>query len=140
MLIEQAFDDEDGIVISLAEDKGSEDDIDDIKLDAEKVHDSEYPNPTKRHRNEGNERQDYIAERKPEEDKDDERATEADIIEILREAFGEIVETERISGLRIRVQEIVIEGLESVRTEPCSLSFGLYERDQSRRIVRLPIG
>ena len=140
VLIEQAFDDEDGIVVSLAEDEGSEDDIDDVKLDSEELHERQYPDPAERHRNEGYERQGNLAKRKPEEDEDDERATEADVIEVLREAFGEVVEVEGIRDLRIRVQERIVEGLEGFRAETCFGGLGLNKRDKGLGVMRLPIG
>ena len=40
VLIDQSLGDKDGIVIALTEDEGSQDDVDDVELDAQQLHKS----------------------------------------------------------------------------------------------------
>ena len=49
VLIKGTFGHEDGIVVALAEDEGAQDDIDDIKLDAQQGHDTQDPQPADGH-------------------------------------------------------------------------------------------
>ena len=83
MLINQAFNNEDGVIVSLSENECSEDNIDDIKLNTKQLHDSKNPNPAERHGNKSNECQPETAETEDKEDEDNQAAAETDIIEVV---------------------------------------------------------
>ena len=57
VLVHEAFDNENRIVVTLTEDKRSEDDVDDIELNTKQLHDGNNPNPTERHGDKSNQRQ-----------------------------------------------------------------------------------
>ena len=63
--VEQSFHNKNGVVVSLSEDKRGEDDIDDIELQTETLHQRQYPDPTESHRHKRDEHQPYIAETEP---------------------------------------------------------------------------
>ena len=54
VLIDRTFCHKDGIVVALTKDEGAQDDVDDIELNAQQRHDTQYPQPTDSH---GQERQ-----------------------------------------------------------------------------------
>ena len=54
VLIDRTFCHKDGIVVALTKDEGAQDNVDDIELNAQQRHDTQYPQPTDSH---GQERQ-----------------------------------------------------------------------------------
>ena len=79
----------DGIVVALSENKGAQDDIDNIKLDAQQGHDTQDPQPTDGHGEERQQRQRQTAERGPQEEKHDAGTSPADVVEIVGEMTGD---------------------------------------------------
>ena len=65
IFIDQSFGYKDGVVVTLSEDKGGQDDIDDIELDAQQLHQSQYPNPAYGQRQERQQGQLNGAKREP---------------------------------------------------------------------------
>ena len=57
VLIDRTLCHEDGIVVALTKDEGAQDDVDDIELNAQQRHDTQDPQPTDGHRQEGQQRQ-----------------------------------------------------------------------------------
>ena len=53
VLIDRTLRHEDGIVVTLTKDEGAQDDVDDIELNAQQRHDTQDPQPTDDHRQEG---------------------------------------------------------------------------------------
>ena len=53
VFVKRALRHEDGIVVTLTKDEGARDDVDDIKLNAQQRHDTQDPQPTDGHRQEG---------------------------------------------------------------------------------------
>ena len=83
VLVNKAFDNENGVIVTLAEDESGEDDVNDIELNTNELHDGDNPNPAECHRNEGNEREPETAEAEDEENEDNQAAAKADIIEVI---------------------------------------------------------
>ena len=73
-----------GIVVSLTEDEGGQDDVDDVELQAEQAHRPEDPDPAHRERQESGDTH-RQAQGQAQEEKDDDAAQEADPVEILRQ-------------------------------------------------------
>ena len=89
VLIKSALGHEDGIVVALAEDKGAQDDIDDIKLDAQQRHDTQNPQPADGHGQERQQCQRQTAERGPEEEEHDAGTGPANVVEVVGEVGGD---------------------------------------------------
>ena len=53
VFVKRALRHEDGIVVALTKDEGAQDDVDDIELNAQQRHDTQDPQPTDGHRQEG---------------------------------------------------------------------------------------
>ena len=53
VFVKRALRHEDGIVVTLTKDEGAQDDVDDIELNAQQRHDTQDPQPTDSHRQEG---------------------------------------------------------------------------------------
>ena len=87
----QALGDENGIVISLAEDESGQNDIDDVELEAQQLHEPQYPHPTHSQRQEGHQAHLHTAQRQPQEGKDHEAADETDIVKRGRQGLGQMV-------------------------------------------------
>ena len=85
------FSDEDGIVIALAEDECSQDNVDDIELHPQHLHDAQYPYPAHSQRQESHQAHLDASQRQPQEDKDHEAADEADIVERVGQGLGQVV-------------------------------------------------
>ena len=83
-LVFQPLGNEDAVVISHTKDKGGQNNVDDIELQARQAHNSPDPNPAHGQRQEGNERKFQRAETDPQEDEHNKAANQADGIEILR--------------------------------------------------------
>ena len=83
MLVNEAFDDEDCIVVTLTEDKRGKDDIDDIELNTKQLHERDNPNPTEGHGNKSDQRQPEIAETEHQEQEHNQAAAQTDIIEVI---------------------------------------------------------
>ena len=93
---------EDGIVITLSEDESGQDDVYDIKLDTQKSHQSQNPNPADGHRKEGEHRQFDTAQGEPEEEEHDKSAGPANIVEVVGETVGNgTVHPLDIKGIRV---------------------------------------
>ena len=84
VFVHQPLGDEDGIVVSLTEDEGREDDIDNVELQAEQAHRPEDPDPTHRERQESGDTH-RQAQGQAQEEKDDDAAQKPDPVEILRQ-------------------------------------------------------
>ena len=84
ILVLQPFGNEDAVIVSHTEDEGSQNNIDNVELQAREAHNSPYPNPANSQRQEGNEREFQRAKAKPEENEHNKRTHQADGIEILR--------------------------------------------------------
>ena len=89
VLIDRALGHEDGIVVTLAKDEGAQDDVDDIELNAQQRHDTQYPQPTDGHRQEGQQRQRQTAERGPEEEEHDAGTRPAYVVKVVGEMGGD---------------------------------------------------
>ena len=83
VLIDSALRHKDGIVVALAKNKCTQDDINDIELNAQQGHDTQNPQPTDGHREEGQQRQRQTAERGPKEEKHDAGTGPADVVEVV---------------------------------------------------------
>ena len=81
----ESFGDKDGIVVALSENKCGKDDVYDVELYVEYVHQPENPYPAHSQRHEGDECYLYASERKQQKHKHDEPA----YIEYLVEVVGE---------------------------------------------------
>ena len=86
-LIQQPLSNEDAVVVPHAKNKCCEDDIDDIELQARHAHDALDPVPAHRQRQEGKDAQFQAAKTHPQEDENDERAYQADGVEVLRQGL-----------------------------------------------------
>ena len=85
MLVHQAFRDENGIVVPLAENERGQHDVDDVETQPEQLHDAQDPDPAHRQRQERKHAQFDAAEREPQEEEDDQRTQESDLVEVQRE-------------------------------------------------------
>lgn len=91
LLIEVSLEHEDRIVIPLTEDEGSEDDVDDIEVQVKDHHQDVDNSPTDYHRQEGNQSVDNAAETDAEEDEYDDRADEAEVVEMAGDRLGDLL-------------------------------------------------
>ena len=89
VLIERALCHEYGVVVSLAENEGCQDNVDQIKLDSHQGHDAQDPYPTDGHGQESEQGQLYVAEREPKEQEDNEGTGPTHIVEVVCEVAGQ---------------------------------------------------
>ena len=65
IFVDETVGDEDGVVVALSEDKGGQNDVDDVELHVEQTHDAQNPYPSQCHRQECQQCQFQSAERQP---------------------------------------------------------------------------
>ena len=89
ILIDRTLCHKDGIVVTLTKDEGAQDDVDDIELNAQQRHDTQYPQPTDGHRQERQQRQRQTAERSPKEEEHDAGTRPAYVVKVVGEMGGD---------------------------------------------------
>ena len=80
----QAFGYKDAVIVALTENKGSQNDVDQIKPHIQQVHGTQNPEPRHGHRQESDKRVLKFFKRNPQKNKHNDTANPPDIIEVLR--------------------------------------------------------
>ena len=113
ILVEESVGDEYCIVIALTEDKGGKDDINDVELHAEEIHQSQYPQPAHGHWQERQKAKLQSAEGQPEEQEYYESAGETDVVEVVRKRLGySAVHSHEVEGIDFLFSRAVKHSLE----------------------------
>lgn len=135
--VEQTFHHEDSVVVTLTEDEGRQDDIDDIELQSEEAHDRNDPDPTEYHRHKSDEGYRQAAETEPQEQKDDERTGDTYIIEVIAKPLCQAAEIKTLSGFPIPYE--FIERRKDAASESHLCGFVLDGRNDRFGVVGAPI-
>ena len=101
-LVNQSISNKDGIVVTLSEDKGCQNHIDNIELHVEHTHNTQDPYPAQCHREECQQTEFQSAEWYPQEKEHNESTGKTDIVEVIGEWIGNgTVHPDEIEGITI---------------------------------------